>query len=55
MNKEEAYETQQTRSQDPTDLKKSWKEPKLAFIEPKLTPHGELEQVTGAFFGTFTP
>ena len=33
-----------------------WHEPKLVFVEPKLTPHGELKHVTGApFFGTFTP
>jgi hypothetical protein len=35
--------------------KAPWQEPKLAFVEPKLTPHGELKHVTGAFFGTFTP
>jgi len=34
--------------------KAPWHEPKLVFVEPKLTPHGELQQVTG-FFGTFTP
>jgi hypothetical protein len=36
--------------------KKPWQEPKLAFVEPKLTKHGSLEEVTGqGFFGGFTP
>ena len=38
--------------------KAPWHEPKLVFVEPKLTPHGELKHVTGAnggFFGSFTP
>ena len=29
-------------------------EPKLAFLEPKLTPRGDLREVTG-FFGGFSP
>jgi hypothetical protein len=33
-----------------------WQEPKLAFVEPKLTAHGDLKKVTGdGFFGGFTP
>lgn len=32
-----------------------WEEPKLMFIEPKLTKHGQLEEVTAASFGGFTP
>jgi hypothetical protein len=32
-----------------------WEEPKLTFIEPRLTKHGQLEVVTAAFFGGFTP
>ena len=36
--------------------KKPWEEPKLAFVEPKLTKHGSLEEITGqGFFGGFTP
>jgi hypothetical protein len=35
--------------------KHPWQEPKLAFVEPQLTLHGELHKVTGGFFGTFTP
>lgn len=35
--------------------KQPWREPKLAFVEPKLTTHGKLEEVTAGFFGGFTP
>lgn len=38
--------------------KKPWQEPKLAFVEPKLTKHGSLEKVTGqtnGFFQEFSP
>jgi hypothetical protein len=35
--------------------KKEWQEPKLTFIKPKLTRHGKLEEVTGQFFGAFSP
>jgi hypothetical protein len=36
------------------DGKRRWEEPKVVFVEPKLTKHGELKDVTG-FFGGFTP
>jgi hypothetical protein len=32
-----------------------WQEPKLAFVEPKLTHHGTVQEVTGQSFGTFVP
>jgi hypothetical protein len=35
--------------------KKKWQEPKLSFVKPKLTKHGKLEDVTGQFFGAFSP
>jgi len=35
--------------------KKRWQEPKLRFVKPKLTQHGKLEEVTGQFFGAFSP
>ena len=38
-----------------TEGKKKWQEPKLGFVKPKLTKHGKLEEVTGEFFGAFTP
>jgi len=37
------------------EAKKRWQEPKLIFVEPKLTKHGKLEEVTGQFFGAFSP
>lgn len=35
--------------------KKKWEKPKLTFVKPKLTKHGKLEEVTGQFFGAFSP
>ena len=37
------------------EAKKKWQEPKLTFVKPKLTKHGKLEEVTGQFFGAFSP
>ena len=34
--------------------KRTFEEPRLTFIEPKLTPRGDLREVTG-FLGTFSP
>jgi hypothetical protein len=42
----------------PASAKKKWQEPKLAFVEPKLTKHGNLNQLTAqfnGFFGSFSP
>lgn len=40
----------------PSPGKQPWQEPKLAFVEPTLTKHGSLQEVTGqGFFGGFTP
>ena len=39
-----------------TPVKKPFLEPKLAFIDPKLTKHGDATKITQqGFFGTFTP
>ena len=37
--------------------KRHFTEPKLTFIEPKLTKHGDATKITGTngFFGTFVP
>ena len=38
--------------------KKSFEEPKLIFIEPKLTKHGDATKITAnnnGFFGSFDP
>jgi hypothetical protein len=48
-----AQEEQQTTP--PAAERQPWHEPKLAFVEPTLTTHGELKTVTGeGFFGGFT-
>ena len=42
----------------PSGEKKAWEEPKVAFVEPKLTRHGKLEKITrgvNGFFGVFSP
>ena len=45
-----------TISDTETPIKKPFLEPKLAFIEPKLTKHGDATKITQqGFFGTFTP
>ena len=53
---------EKTNPQEPQEMahpsfedKKEWEEPKLTFVKPKLTKHGRLEEVTGQFFGAFTP
>ena len=43
------------REETSTAGQKAWVKPKLSFVEPKLTRHGELQHVTGGFFGSFTP
>jgi hypothetical protein len=49
------HEEQSPAAPQPAD-KKPWQEPKLTFVEPKLTKHGSMEEVTGqSFFGAFTP
>ena len=54
---EEKHEGAGSSAAPPAD-KKPWEEPKLAFVEPKLTKHGNLEKVTGnpknGFFGQFS-
>jgi hypothetical protein len=42
------------RPSDPQPVEKRWEEPKLTFVEPKLTRQGELTDITG-FLGTFSP
>jgi len=41
----------------PPPGKQPWEEPKLTFVEPTLTAHGALEDVTAqnGFFGSFDP
>jgi hypothetical protein len=35
--------------------KQPWEDPKLVFVEPKLTHHGAVQEVTGQSFRTFVP
>lgn len=35
--------------------RKPFAEPKLTFVEPKLTKHGDATKITGQFFGTMIP
>jgi hypothetical protein len=53
--KKKANRSAQRGEQSSSGGKKKWQEPKLAFVKPKLTKHGKLEEVTGQFFGGFTP
>jgi len=43
------------KGQAEAESKQTWEEPKLAFVEPKLTKQGGLKEITAGFFGTFTP
>jgi hypothetical protein len=60
--KESERNNRETGAPSPPAERKAWEEPKLAFVEPKLTKHGDLEKVTGKrkhnappFFGEFSP
>jgi len=46
---------QASQSEDTVSEKQPWVTPKLEFVKPKLTSHGKLDDITGAFFGFFTP
>lgn len=47
---------QEEKSLDTSQTKKHFEEPKLTFIEPKLTKHGDATKITaGGFFGAFSP
>lgn len=37
------------------DGKRLFEEPRLAYVKPKLTPHGNLCKVTAGAFGSFGP
>jgi len=40
---------------DPFENKMKFEEPKLQFVEPKLTKQGDATKITEGFFGTFNP
>jgi hypothetical protein len=54
MKKKDLKKTVHTKRTDKSEPK-TFEEPKLKFIEPKLTDHGDLTKLTHGFFGTFTP
>ena len=56
VEKKEPQESNQDEKQlsEQSSGKAKWQSPKLVFVKPKLTKHGELKDVTG-FFGPFTP
>jgi len=40
---------------DVQDGKRAWQAPKLEFVKPVLTERGPVKDLTGGFFGTFSP
>ncbi len=46
---------QPTVGAEPVDQAREFEEPKLEFVEPRLTDHGDLSRMTHGFFGTFVP
>jgi hypothetical protein len=46
---------QPARGAEPVDHAREFEEPKLEFVEPKLTDQGDLSRMTHGFFGTFVP
>lgn len=42
-------------SGDAASGKDEWQEPKLRFVEPKLVERGPVKDLTGGFFGSFSP
>ena len=53
----ERRDSQEAKSLDSSQTKKPFTEPKLTFIEPKLTKYGDATKVTAGngFFGPFSP
>ncbi|TLD42027.1 MAG: hypothetical protein JETT_1736 [Candidatus Jettenia ecosi] len=49
------YIDQEVKGVGDSQTRKSFTEPKLTFIEPKLTKHGDATEITGGFFGSFAP
>jgi hypothetical protein len=55
---ERTLTTPQTGTDARTDQgaeKPAFEEPKLTFVEPKLTPRGDLREVTAGFISGFSP
>jgi hypothetical protein len=52
---EKILEGKQEKNLDTSQTRKPYTEPKLTFIEPKLTKYGDATIVTNSFMGTFSP
>jgi hypothetical protein len=52
---EKILEGKQEKNLDTSQTRKPYTEPKLTFIEPKLTKYGDATMVTNSFMGTFSP
>jgi len=48
-------QAQDDTSNEMFEMKKSFTEPKLTFIEPMLTKQGDATEITAGFFGPFSP
>ncbi len=48
-------EDSQGKRLDSSHDRKTFTKPKLTFIEPELTKHGDATKITAGFFGTFQP
>ncbi len=54
MDQNELHQRDPDDNTDQSAAKGEWLEPKLTFVKPTLTRHGELTEVTGQFFGGFS-
>lgn len=52
---ERIAEGKQGENLDTSQTRKPYTEPKLTFIEPKLTKYGDATTITNSFMGTFSP
>ena len=43
------------RVQTGEETKVNWQDPKLSYVQPKLTRQGDFNDLTAGFFGTFIP
>ena len=55
IQKEEAMNRKNDQVGQEQESKQPWEEPRLDFVEPKLTKHGDLKSLTTGFFGGFSP
>jgi len=51
----EQIDSKEAKALSSTQARKHFKEPKLTFVEPKLTKQGDATKITGQFFSSFSP